>query len=110
MPEIQPYSALHGPLATDARRAGRAISKYQARGQVDVAVTDALTDSALAKSDSATAVTGQAMANVVRVAQAQQQLELLAPAASGRLSMLADDHALGMAELAADHRRKIRRV
>ncbi len=108
MANVQPYHALQQPLARDARRVGRTISRYQADSQVSIAVTDVLTDEAIAKADSLTAVTGQAMASVVRVAQAQQNLEQLAPAASGRLAMLADDHALGMAELAADHRRKLR--
>lgn len=109
MSNLQPYNALQQPLVSDARRAGRAVSRYQAQGQVSLAVYDVLTDTALAKSDSVTAVTGHAMADVVRVAQAQQHLELLAPAASGRLAMLADDHALAMVELTADHRRNIRR-
>ena len=110
MSDLQPYTVLHQPLERDARRAGRAISRYQADSRVTIAVIDVLTDETIAKTDSTTAVTGQAMANVVRVAQAQQSLEQLAPAASGRLAMLADDHALGMAELAADYRRKLRRV
>lgn len=110
MSDIQPYNSLQQLLLRDARRAGRIISRYQADGQASVALSDVLTDLTMAKSDSVTAVTGQAMANVVRVAKVQEQLELLAPAASGRLALLADDHALGMVELTADHRRKIRRV
>lgn len=110
MSNVQPYNPLQQPLMGDARRAGRTISRYQAQGQTSVALTDVLTDAAIAKSDSLTAVTGQAMANVVRVAQAQQSLELMAPAVSGRLAMLADDHALGMLEVAAHHRRNVRRA
>lgn len=109
MSDVQPYNALQQPLMSDSRRAGRLVSRYQAQGQTSVALTDVLTDTAIAKSDSVTAVTGQAMSNVVRVAQAQQNFELLVPAASGRLAMLADDHALAMVELTADHRRQIRR-
>ncbi len=96
MSNIQPYNVLQ-PLMSDVRRAGRTISRYQAQGQISVALIDIVTDTTIAKSDSVTAVTGQAMANVVRVAQGQQSLELLTPAASGRLAMLADDHAIGMA-------------
>src|SRR4051812_5182096 len=82
----------------DARRAGRVVSRYQAHGQVLIAQTDVDTDVAIAKGDSYTAATGSAMGNVIRVAQAQRQLEQLAPEASGRLAMLADEHALTMAD------------
>lgn len=108
MSDIQPY---HGnqALLRDSRRAGRAISRYQAGGQVREAQIDIDTDVTLSKVDSLTTVTGQAMGAVVRVAQAQKHLEQLAPEASGRLVMLADDHVFGLAEFAADHRRTLRR-
>jgi predicted ArsR family transcriptional regulator len=96
-------------LPTDARRAGRAISRYQTGGQVRTAKVDTETDVAMAKADALTAVTGQAMANVVRVAQAHRQLEQLAPEAAGRLAFLADDHLLAMSETVADLRRDLRR-
>lgn len=96
-------------LPSDARRAGRAISRYQSGGQVRLARVDTDTDVAIGKEEALTAATGSAMGNVVRVAQAQRQLEQLAPEASGRLAMLADDHALTMAEIISDLRRELRR-
>lgn len=96
-------------LPSDARRAGRAISRYQTGGQVRLAKVDTETDVAIGKAEAVTAATGTAMANVVRVAQAQRHLEQLAPEAAGRLAFLADDHMLGMAEIVADLRRDLRR-
>jgi hypothetical protein len=96
-------------LPSDARRAGRAVSRYQAHGQVSIAKADTDTDVTIAKGDGYTAATGSAMGNVVRVAQAQRQLEQLAPEASGRLAMLADDHALSMADFLGELRRDLRR-
>lgn len=107
--DIQQFQGGQPILPSDGRRAGRAISRYEAQGRVRVAGTDCETDVSLAKVDSLTAVTGSAMGTVVRVAQAQKHLELLAPEASGRLAMLADDHALGLMDIAADHRRALRR-
>ena len=96
-------------LLRDGRRAARTISRYQAQTQVRVANTDCETDVSLAKVESGTAVTGQAMTAVTRVAQLQKQLELLAPEASARLSALADGHAISMVELVSDHQRLLRR-
>ena len=93
----------------EVRRTGRAVRRYQANGLVRTAAVDADADVAQAKVDNLTMVTGAAMSAVVRVAQAQRQLELLAPEAAGRLAMLADDHVLGMGELLADLRRDMRR-
>ena len=97
------------PVSRDVRRAGRAISRYRSGGQVRQARVDVDTDVALAKADALTAATGSAMGSVVRVAQAQRHLELLAPEAAGRLAYLADDHMLGMGEILADLRRDVRR-
>lgn len=96
-------------LPSDARRASRAISRYQTCGQVRLARVDTDTDVALGKEEAQTTVIGNAMACVVRVAKLQQQLEALAPEASGRLNYLAEDHMVGMAEVTADHRREQRR-
>ncbi len=109
MSNIQPYQGSDLLLLGDARRAGRSISRYQAHGQVRSAAIDVETNLALDKLYSLTAVTGQAMGAVVRVAQAQKQLELLAPETSGRLSLLADEHTLALAEVTAEHRRVLRR-
>lgn len=96
-------------LPSDARRAGRAISRYQTGGQVRLARVDTETDVAIGKEEALTAATGTAMANVVRVAKLQQELETLAPAAASRLAFLADDHMLGMADIVADLRHELRR-
>ena len=96
-------------LPRDGRRAARTISRYQAQTQVRVAGVDQETDTTLAKVESSTAVSGQAMASVVRVAQLHKQLETLAPEASGRLAMLADGHAISMVEIVSDHQRYLRR-
>ena len=110
--DIQPYSFNNG-LSRDARRAGRVISRHQSGGQVRTVVVDVNTDVTMAKVEALTAATGSAMTNVVRVAQAQHQLELLAPDAAGRLAYLAylaETHALAMGDLMQDLRRDLRRV
>lgn len=96
--------------SSDLRQVGRALSRQQAGLTIRRGAIDTATELALDKVDSATAVTGQAMGAVVRVAQVQQPLEVLAPSTSGRLNLLADDHALGMVELTAEHRRNLRRL
>jgi hypothetical protein len=57
-----------------------------------------------------TMATGTGSRAVVQVSKALEQLELIAPAASGRLNLLADDHALGIADTLADLRHKLRRI
>lgn len=109
MSDLIPYSPGGDLLGTDVRRAARAVSRYQACGQVRVAKVDTDTDVAIAKGHAYTQATGNAASNVIRVAQAVKTLEQLAPEASGRLAMLADDHALAMAEILADLRRDLRR-
>lgn len=111
MSDIQPYNHSSSDLLLrDARRAGRSISRHQAGGQVRRSSIDVETDVVLDKLDSLTAVTGQGMGSVVRVALAQQQAELMAPATSGYLTLLANNHALGVADTAEDHRRNLRRI
>lgn len=98
-----------GGVPSDARRAARAISRYQSSARVQVAKVDSETDVALAKVDALTTATGSAMTSVLRVAQAQRNLEQLAPEAAGRLAFLADDHLLSMGDVMADLRRDLRR-
>jgi hypothetical protein len=109
MSNIEPYNFGNGLLPQHSRRAARSISRYQVGGGVRVAAVDTDTDVALAKVDASTATTGHAMTAVVRVAQLQKSLELLAPEAAGRLAFLADDHMLSMSEVVADLRRELRR-
>jgi hypothetical protein len=78
--------------------------------QVRTSQADNVTDLAQVKVENLTMATGSAMQQVTRVAQAQRQLEQLAPEAAGRLAFLADDHMLGCAEMLADLRRDLRRV
>lgn len=104
---LVPYGG--GELSRPARRAGRAISRHQMAAQVRVAASDADTDVAMSKIENITAATGTGMAAVLRVTQAQRQLEQLAPEAAGRLDFLVTDHLLGVSELLADLRRDLRR-
>lgn len=108
MSDLTPYTG--GALSRDARRASREISRGRLGTQIRTAAVDNITDVALAKVENATMATGNAMQQVTRVAQAQRQLEQMAPEAAGRLAFLADDHMLGCAELLADLRRDLRRV
>lgn len=74
-----------GPrLVRDSRRAGRAISRVQSRGQVRQAEIDVETDVALNRADSLTHTTAPAMVGVARITQAEQQLAQSVPLASGR--------------------------
>lgn len=109
--ELQPYRGDSNAVAPrPARRAARVISRNALAAQVRVSGTDAETDVTVAKIENATMATGTAMTSVVRVAQAQRQLEQLAPEASSRLNYLADDHSLAMGELLSDLRRNLRRM
>jgi hypothetical protein len=109
MSEITSYTG-DGALGRDARRASRAVSRGRLGTQIRTSAVDNTTDVVLAKVENLTMATGSAMQQVTRVAQAQRQLEQLAPEAAGRLAFLADDHMLGCAELLSDLRRDLRRV
>jgi hypothetical protein len=106
--DLSPYT-LGGLLPSDTRRAGRALSRHHSANQLRIAKIDSDADVAIGKADADTAVTGSAMGKVVQVAQGQRALEQLAPEASGRLALLADTHALAMADYLADFRRDMRR-
>lgn len=108
MSDIQPYVHNTG-LTRDSRRASRAISRYHSGGQVRIAQIDGETDITLAKVDALTTAVGSAMGSVVRVAQAQQQLELMAPSAAGHLAVLAETHVMAMGDIIQDLRRELRR-
>ncbi|TFV62039.1 hypothetical protein E4P41_08545 [Geodermatophilus sp. DF01-2] len=96
-------------VPSDVRLAARTVSRHHVGGQARIAKIDVDTDVVMAKIDALTTATGSAMSNMVRVAQVQRQLEQLVPEASGRLAMLADDHALAMSDAVADLRRDMRR-
>jgi hypothetical protein len=109
MSELQPYQGAQVPLLRDSRRAARSISRIEAQTQMRLASIDHETDTSIAKVESHTTVVGRGMTAVVQVAQAQKQLETLAPEASGRLAMLADAHALILTEIMASHQQALRR-
>ena len=109
MSEITAYTG-GGALGRDSRRASRVISRGRLGTQIATSQIDSVTDIALAKVENLTQATGNAMQHVTRVAQLQQQLEQTAPAASGRLEFLAQDHLFGCSELLGDLRRDMRRV
>ncbi|SHH31326.1 hypothetical protein SAMN05443575_3689 [Jatrophihabitans endophyticus] len=94
----------------DRRRAGRSVSRMQGSGAVRQSRMDVETDVTMNKLDNVTMATGSGMRAVITVAQAQQALEQMMPSASGRLAMLADDHALGVADVLADLRYRARRI
>ncbi|WP_298209105.1 hypothetical protein [Ferrimicrobium sp.] len=96
--------------AKEARQASRQISLRRLETQIMEAQADSVTDVALTKIDSLTTATGNAMAQITRVTQLQRQLEMMAPDAAARLAFIADDHALGCAELLAELRRDLRRI
>jgi hypothetical protein len=93
----------------DSRRAARHISRYDAQSKLRIACTDSETDVSIAKVDSTTAVAGSAAMAVTRVALAIKTLEMQVPEVSGRLALLADLHALNVADVMADHQRTLRR-
>lgn len=110
MTDMTLYSGGGSLVSSDARRASRVITRGRLDMQIRTAAIDNVTDISQAKVDNLTMATANAMQQVTRVAQAQRQLEQLAPEVTGRLAFLADDHVLGCAELLSDLRRDFRRV
>lgn len=95
--------------ARDTRRANRAIGRMESQALVRRSAIDIEVDLAVDKIEAQTSATGSGMASVVRVAQAQRQLEQLAPEAAPRLAYLADAHALGVGDVLSELRRNLRR-
>jgi hypothetical protein len=106
---LAPYND-GGALSRDARRASVQIRRGRLSTQVTIGAVDNATDIAVAKMENLTMATGTAMHQVARVAEAQRQREQMAPEAAGRLAYLADDHALGCAQLLDDLRGDVRRT
>lgn len=98
-----------GPLPRYIRRAARDLERYQLDNKVKAGKADSDTDAAMAVMEDDTMATGKAMEQVVRVARLQRQLEEMAPEASGRLALLADEHAFGMADDINRLRRRLSR-
>jgi hypothetical protein len=110
MSDVMLYGGGYAPARRDSRQAARAISRMGSQVQVRQAAIDNETDATISKAESGTSVTAHGMMGVAKIGQLQQQLEMHVPGASWRLAMLADDHAYGTAEIAMDHRRRLRRL
>lgn len=107
---LQPYAGGQ-PLATrDARQLARASSRNQARRVVRGDNVEQETDVAMDKLQNLTLATGSGMTAVANLATAQQTLEQMVPGASGRLALIADRHALDVAETLSDLRARLRRL
>lgn len=109
MTDLSPYHTT-SPVPTGGGRHVRAIGRQRLGAQLRASQVDLVTDVAIVKSENLTAATGQAMSDIVRIAQVQRQLEQLVPEASGRLAMLADRHALALGELVDELRRDLHRL
>ncbi len=110
MSEIQRFMSGSRLVSTgDSKRVARAVSRGYAISTVRSHDVQDETDVMLDKIEAATSVTGQTIGATVLVALAQQEAETRAPAASGRLALLADNHALIMANFQTDHARTLRR-
>ena len=110
MSNIEPFVAGRQLAPRQARRLERSVTGMQITRQLRGVQVDTETDVAIDKIQNATLATGAGMAAVVNVAQAQQSLEQLAPAASGRLALIADSHALDVADTLAGLRCSLRRI
>ncbi|MDQ1736451.1 MAG: hypothetical protein QOH56_2702 [Pseudonocardiales bacterium] len=110
MSNIEQYIGGRQLAPRDARRIARSLNGQHVSRQIRGSQIDIETDIAIDKIQNATLATGAGMAAVVTVAQAQQSMELLAPAASGRLALIADNHAFDVADTLAGLRCRLRRI
>lgn len=101
-------SAMLSPRTS--RGAARALGKIQGSSAIDIARIDAAAQRHEAVVDGVTTVTVRAMQHVSVVAQGEQQMALMTPAASGRLAAVADTHALAMTGIVMDTERALRRL
>lgn len=108
MSEIQPYTPTAGDISRPQRQILRAVSRIRSAAIVRAVATDSATDIAMAKIENQTMATNSAMQAVIRVAKVQRELEQQAPEVSGRLALLADDHALACVENLGRLRREMR--
>lgn len=93
-----------------ARALGRDLGSMQARTAIDVARIDAAVQRRETVTDGITAITARALQHVALVSQAEQQLALTVPHASGRLAAVADAHALAMTAIVMDTGRALGRL
>lgn len=110
MPGMELYGRGGGLSTRDARLLARTTSRSNLETQRREIAIDAEADVTAAKIEAATYTTGVGMNAVVRVAKALETLEQMAPTATGRLNLLADDHALGVAETLQQLRYRLRRI
>lgn len=109
MPSLELYGG-GGLLPRDARQTARALSRTNARTQLRQMAVDSEVDVAISKIEGVTMATGAGMQAVVRVSKALESLEQMAPGATARLNLLADDHVLGVAATLQDLRYRMRRI
>lgn len=93
-----------------AKALGRELSHMHAGTAVDLARIDAAVQRREAVADGVTATAARAMQHVALVSQAEQQLALTIPHASGRLAAVADAHALAMTAIVMDTARALGRL
>ena len=93
-----------------ARVLGRDLATIQAGLAVDVARIDAAVQRRETVTEGITAITGRALQHVALVSQAEQQLAMTTPAASGRLAAVADAHALAMTGIVMETARALGRL
>ncbi len=89
---------LGGFPPADARRTTRAVGRIESQALVRHTGIDVEVDLTIDKITGLTNATGAGMGAIGKVAQAQTAIEQLVPQASGRLNLLADRHALGVAD------------
>jgi hypothetical protein len=106
--DMTPYVG-GGAIVRDVRRTNRVVSRVQSGSQIRQASVDAETEVALAKIDSITATTGQALGAVAKVAQAETALAQNFPGASGRLAFIAERHMLHVSDAVDGLQTKLRR-
>jgi hypothetical protein len=110
MSNIQKYVGGQGLAPRDARRLDRSLIGHQVGREIRQSRSDVEVDVAISKIQGLTMATGAGMQSIVQVATAQQSMEQMAPSASGRLAMLADMHALDVADTLQDVRHRMRRI
>lgn len=99
-----------GVLARDVRGTGRTISRIESNGLVRQTAVDVEADIVVHKIEVQTSALGAGLGAIGRVAQAVTAIEQLAPQASGRLTMLAEQHALTIADEVDRLHQRLRRL
>lgn len=114
MSNLDLWESTAGSLTGLSRASERALSRTLAGVQVSSAVQVARIETAAqrhaAVADGVTAVTGKTLQHVALVSQAEQQLAMTVPHASGRLAAIADAHALALQATVIDAAQALRRL